>query len=89
MATVQDTWRTVRFFLDEDGVFEVMFDHTGQTTALRCNCPSFSERGGCRHIGWITKHHMPEVWDHIRQGIRTEQRDWRRQVLTTKRVEVV
>lgn len=86
-----DSWRTVRFFLEEDGVFEVMFDTLGKFSALRCSCPAFAESGGCRHTAWVNKNLSDEIEDFLDSYPReiTDKETWRRAVLTNHRVEVI
>lgn len=92
MATVNfDSWRTVRFFLEEDGVFEVMFDTLGKSSALRCTCGGFQSSGGCRHTAWTVKNLSTDIrgfLDNFPKEI-VNQGAWRKNVLDKYRVEVI
>lgn len=41
-------WRTVQFFIGEEGVFEVMVD-ADDHRKVKCSCPSFSKAAKCAH----------------------------------------
>ena len=86
-----DSWRTVRFFLEEDGVFEVMFDTLGKSSALRCTCEVFLSGGGCRHTAWPVKNLSTDIrsfLDTFPKEI-VKQEEWRMDVLDKYRVEVI
>ncbi len=93
MAKVNyDPWRTVRFFLEEDGVFEVMFDTLGKSSALRCTCEVFRAGGGCRHTSWAVKNLSTDIREWFLDDFPKEivnQEAWRKNVLDKYRVEVV
>ena len=96
MARVMDSWRTVRFFLSsvegDDGVFEVQFDHTGTTRALRCDCSVFGSKGGCAHVTWVrTNDFTDDGRLRVKPGMSaiSDQGSWRSDVLSNVRVEVV
>jgi hypothetical protein len=92
MAGKTDTWRTVRFFLDDDGVYEVLFDHTGTTRALRCDCEAFLSKGGCPHVAWAMKNDFTSDGRiRYKPGMASldDPRNWRAEVLSNLKVEVV
>jgi hypothetical protein len=45
-------WRTIQFFVSEDGVFEVEGD-LDNAKAIRCTCPRFASRSRCPHAKWV------------------------------------
>lgn len=47
-------WRTIQFFLGEDGVSEVQMDHENRKK-VRCSCALFQKRGGCQHAQIVRK----------------------------------
>lgn len=89
---VADPWRTLRFFLSEDGVHEVCFDHTGSRRVLRCDCEGFLKQGGCAHVKWSTANDLKEDGALKRRVHSLKLRDaakWRSEVIGTVRVEVI
>jgi hypothetical protein len=44
-------WRTIQFFISEDGVCEVLVD-SDDPTNLRCTCPA-ATNNRCKHIRFI------------------------------------
>lgn len=53
MDDVSSLWRTVRFFISDDGVDEVSFDAGGRVDALRCTCEDFKRKAGCSHVAFV------------------------------------
>lgn len=49
-----ETWRTAQIFLSAQaaGVFEVEIDQA--SSALRCSCPVWKNKGICKHTRWVT-----------------------------------
>lgn len=88
-----NSWRTVRFFLDDAGVSEVMFDGLGTSNALRCTCLAFLEVGGCQHTLWALKSGAAaEVRKLFRDSSSSDvpsQGDWRTAVLGRFQVTVL
>jgi hypothetical protein len=52
MADRTESWLTVQFFLDDEGVHEVSVAHLDQER-VRCSCPRGSRRGRCAHIRYV------------------------------------
>lgn len=55
-------WRTIQFFLGEDGISEVEIDHENRKK-VRCSCAGFAKRGGCAHASVVRKE-MEENFGH-------------------------
>lgn len=51
-AMMDIEWRTVQFFLDDDGVAEVAIDHDSHTKA-RCTCLTFTRTARCAHVKYV------------------------------------
>lgn len=88
---VADLWRTVSYFLDEEGVFEVMFSPMTDSPLLRCDCADFPKSGGCRHTAWVFKnshHRIDSLRDSFRESPASIQ-EWRNRVLTDQKVMVI
>jgi hypothetical protein len=45
-------WRTIQFFISEDGVCEVQVD-ADDPTNLKCTCPVFVKTARCKHTKFI------------------------------------
>jgi hypothetical protein len=45
-------WRTVQFFLGEEGVSEVEVD-SENTSKTRCSCRSFQMTARCKHVKFV------------------------------------
>ena len=45
-------WRTIQFFIGEEGVNEVQVDDA-DPTVLRCSCVVFTKTARCKHVKWI------------------------------------
>jgi hypothetical protein len=55
-------WRTIQFFIGEEGISEVEIDHENRKK-VRCTCALFSKRGGCPHAQIVRKE-MDENFGH-------------------------
>jgi hypothetical protein len=53
-AKMAADWRTIQFFLSEDGVFEVEADSTNWKL-MKCSCPKFLEVNRCSHVTTVKK----------------------------------
>ena len=51
-AMMDIDWRTVQFFLDDDGVAEVSIDHDTHTKA-KCSCLTFQRSARCGHVKYV------------------------------------
>jgi hypothetical protein len=45
-------WRTIQFFISEEGPFEVEMDYDNNRK-LRCNCPDFQKVAKCKHQKFV------------------------------------
>lgn len=45
-------WRTIQFFIEEAGIFEVEMDYEN-SKKVRCNCPDFQLSARCKHQKWV------------------------------------
>lgn len=90
MATKGDqgTWRTARFFLEDEGVHEVSFDTLHRSSALRCTCGGFRPSGGGCHTAWVSSNMSAEI-AATRSKTVPALDTWRKFVLFKYRVEVL
>ena len=49
---MQYEWRTLQFFLGEEGVSEVSVAEE-DSTKVRCDCPQFLKKAKCKHSKWV------------------------------------
>ena len=67
-------WRTIQFFLDEEGISEVEIDHENRKK-VRCTCNLFQKRGGCPHSQLVRRemdanfgHYTISVPDYVEEA---------------------
>jgi hypothetical protein len=53
-AKMEADWRTIQFFLSEEGVFEVEADSVNWRI-MRCSCPKFTFSSRCSHVAKVKK----------------------------------
>lgn len=86
-----DPWRTAAFFIEEEGVFEVLFDAVTNRNVLRCVCDSYLSKGGCRHTAWVQEHRMRQIRDYKSRTDRDipSPEDWRKRFLVEQKIQVM
>ena len=50
--SVVNDWRTIQFFLDDQGVYEVEADPENNKN-VRCTCSSFKRSSKCKHTKYV------------------------------------
>lgn len=49
-----EDWRTIQFFLDDSGVYEVEAD-ADDYQLMRCTCEPFAQSRRCKHVKYIKR----------------------------------
>jgi hypothetical protein len=92
-------WRTVQFFISEEGVAEVELD-TDDSRIVRCSCKSFMVSKKCKHSVWMLNKisnnngnyavQIPDyVPDDLAYDTMEDKDEWREFVIKYGKIEVL
>jgi hypothetical protein len=92
-------WRTVQFFIGEEGVSEVEVD-TDDTRIARCTCKVFTSTKRCKHSSWVLEKissnngnfavQVPDyVPDELAFDVMDDVEAWRDFVIKYGKIEVI